>query len=75
MDVGAKLQTYKVGAHFEALTEGIRIVPLDSRYTQVGFNLMSVQVCQPQLLFSQTVRKVQFFPNQEGKAPRWITPR
>ena len=34
-----------MGAHFEALDEGILLVPLDSRYTQVGFNLISVQVC------------------------------
>ena len=34
-----------MGAHFEALIEGILMAPLDSRYTQVGFNLISVQVC------------------------------
>ena len=34
-----------MGAHFEALDEGVLLVPLDPRYTQVGFNLMSVQVC------------------------------
>ena len=45
MDVGANLQTYQVRAHFEALDEGILLVPLDPRYTQVGFNLISVQLC------------------------------
>ena len=34
-----------MGAHFEALIEGVLMTPLDSRYTQVGFNLISVQVC------------------------------
>ena len=34
-----------VGPHFEALDEGVLLMPLDSRYTQVGFNLISVQVC------------------------------
>ena len=34
-----------MGAHFEALDEGVLLVPLDSRYTQVGFNPTSVQVC------------------------------
>ena len=33
-----------MGAHFEALDEGVRVAPLDSRYTQVGINLNSVQV-------------------------------
>ena len=35
-----------MGAHFEALIEGVLMAPLDSRYSQVGFNLMSVQVCR-----------------------------
>ena len=35
----------QVGAHFEALDEGVLLVPLDPRNTQVGFNLVSVQVC------------------------------
>ena len=43
-DVGATIQTYVVEAHFEACIEGVLIAPLDSRYTQVGFNLISVQV-------------------------------
>ena len=34
-----------MGAHFKALDEGVLLVPLDPRYTQVGFNLISVQVC------------------------------
>ena len=33
-----------MGAHFEALDEGVLLVLLDPRYTQVGFNLLSVQV-------------------------------
>ena len=39
------LETYQVGAHFEALDEGVLLVPLYPRYTQVGFNVKSVQVC------------------------------
>ena len=38
------LQTYQVGAHFEALSEPVLMAPSDSRYTEVGFNLFSVQV-------------------------------
>ena len=34
-----------MGAHFEALDDGVLLVPLDPRYTQVGFNLVPVQVC------------------------------
>ena len=45
MDVGAWVQTYQVGARFEALDEGVLLVPLDSRYIQVGFNPISVPVC------------------------------
>ena len=37
--------TCQVGAHFEALDEGVLLVPLDHKYTQVGFNLVSDQVC------------------------------
>ena len=33
-------------AHFEALDEGVLLVSLDPRYTQVGFNLIYVQVCE-----------------------------
>ena len=34
-----------MGACVEALTESVLMAPLDSRYTQVGFNLIPVQVC------------------------------
>ena len=34
-----------MGTRFKALDEGVLLVPLDPRYTQVGFNLISVQVC------------------------------
>ena len=34
-----------MGAHFEALNEDNLMAPLDFRYAQVGFNLISVQVC------------------------------
>ena len=44
MDLYASQETYQVGAHFEAL-EGFFMAPLDPRYTQIGFNLVSVQVC------------------------------
>ena len=41
------MQIYQMGAHFEALDESDLLVPLDPRYipSQVGFNLISVQVC------------------------------
>ena len=45
MDLAAKLETYQEWAHFEAPDEGVLLVPLDPRYIQVGFNLISVQVC------------------------------
>ena len=44
MDFGASAHAYDVGAHFKALIEGVRMAPLDPRYTQVGFNYASVQV-------------------------------
>ena len=34
-----------MGAHFEALDEGVLLVLLDPRYTEVRFNLVYVQVC------------------------------
>ena len=34
-----------MGARFEALIEGVLIAPLDYRYTEVGFNFISAQVC------------------------------
>ena len=43
-DLDASLQTYQVGAHFEALDGGGLMASLNSRYTQVGFNIISVQV-------------------------------
>ena len=49
MGFGPEYQTYQVGANFKALGEGVLVTPLDSRYTQVGFNLISVQVCFPPL--------------------------
>ena len=36
-----------MGARFEALTEGVLKALLDSRYTHVGFNIISVQACGP----------------------------
>ena len=48
MDLCANLETYQVGAHFEALDEGVLLMLLNPRYTQVGFNLISVQVCDEQ---------------------------
>ena len=32
----------KWGAYFKALKEGVLLAPMDSRYTQVGFNSISV---------------------------------
>ena len=43
--IQASIQTYEVGSPFKALIEGILMAALDSRYTQVGFNLVSVEVC------------------------------
>ena len=34
-----------MGAHLEALEEGILLFSLDPWYTQIVFNLISVQVC------------------------------
>ena len=42
-DFEAGLQT-KVGDHFKGLNEPVLKAPSDSRYTQVLFNLFSVQV-------------------------------
>ena len=36
-----------MGDRFKALIEGVLMASLDSRYTQVGFNFISVQVCWP----------------------------
>ena len=75
-DFDANLETYQVGAHFEALDEDVLPVPLDLRYTQVGFNLVSVQVCV--LLIETMVIKetMDFFPiiskRNDGFGPkRW----
>ena len=43
-DLNACLQILQVGAHFEAPDEIIIVAPLDSWYTQVGFNLICFQV-------------------------------
>ena len=45
-------QTYQVGARFEALDEGFLMAPLDTRYTQIEFHSISVQMCvSPVLLW------------------------
>ena len=44
-DFEPSLQTYQVGVHFEALNECVLMAPSDSRYTQVVFNHIFVQVC------------------------------
>ena len=38
------IQTCQVG-FVSKLLEGVLMAPLNSRYTQVGFNLISAQVC------------------------------
>jgi len=38
-----------VGARFEALDEGVLMAPLDLMCTQVGFNIIYVQVCNASL--------------------------
>ena len=48
---------YQVGACYEALVEGVPIAPLDSRYTQVGLNLVSVQVCDGIEVDAEVTRK------------------
>ena len=45
MDLRASLEAYEVGAHFKALDDGVLMAPMDSWYTQVRFNHVSVQVC------------------------------
>ena len=57
-----------MGAHFEALDEGVLLVPFDPRYTQVGFNLVSVQVCK-RLPFP--TNDVHFFGGEGVSAKRW----
>ena len=53
------MQTYQLGARFEELIESVLMTPLDSRYTQVGFNLISVQVCITQKGGSALFERVQ----------------
>ena len=36
---------YRQVAYFKAFDEGVPVVLFDSKYYQVGFNLVSVQVC------------------------------
>ena len=50
-----------MGAHFEALDEGIIMAPLDSRYTQVGCNYVSVQVCPPLITEFKDLHQHQLF--------------
>ena len=45
MDVGASLLTHQVGSRFKGLVEVVLMATLDSRYAQVGFDLISFQVC------------------------------
>ena len=47
-----------MGSHFEALDEGVLLAPLDSRYTQVGFNLFSVQVCHNIVVEAASIKMV-----------------
>ena len=49
-----------MGAHLEALDEGVLLVPLDSRYTQVGFNFASVQVCLSSLVYKFALHSIGF---------------
>ena len=69
-DLGASLETYQVGAHFEALDEGVLLVPLDPRCTQVGFNLISVQVCYKKhflnILWNKFATVVGYYSNSTG---------
>ena len=44
IQAGISLQTYQMRAHFEAFIEGVLMAPLNFRCTQVGLNLISVQV-------------------------------
>ena len=50
-----------MGAHFEALDEGVLLVPLDPRNTQVGLNLIFVQVWGGLLKRRETFYSVPFF--------------
>ena len=46
-----------MGAHFGALDEGVLLVPLDPKYTQVGFNLDCSSV-DPGVLLEQALEVV-----------------
>ena len=41
-----------MGALFKALDEGVLLGPWDPRYTQVGFTLVSVQVCDDDVIMT-----------------------
>ena len=43
----ARVAHYPSRVRFEALIEGVLMASLDSMYTQVWFNLISVRVCVP----------------------------
>ena len=54
-----------MGAHFEALDEGNLLMPLEPRYTQVGFNLLSVQVCfQSNIVFNSFMNQFKTIQNR-----------
>ena len=40
-----RTQISQVGARLETLEEGVLMMSLDHRYSQVGFNFISVQAC------------------------------
>ena len=55
-----------MGARLEGLKEGVLMAPLDSRYIQVGFNLVSVSSV-PRNLRPSMVLSTQFhFPTSSG---------
>ena len=58
-DLGASLETYQVGAHFEALDEGVLVAPLDPRCTQVVSNLVSVQVWTSAWIYCKKIKVYQ----------------
>ena len=62
-----------MGARFEALMEGVLMAALDSRYTQVGFNLISVQVCDAVLIVSYIWLRT-WKVDQRGRILTWDLP-
>ena len=69
-DNEANLQTYQVGARLEALDTGYLMALLDPRYTQVGFNFISVQVCiNPFIQMSIFCALERFHSIKYSKAP------